>query len=218
MAQRYPEYNPRKINRYVPSCSYAADVIHNSAYRAELGAPIAAAAAGLVASIALTSGAALAATLLEDELDARYGRNVTITSDAACTRVVTVTGRDYLGQPMIEAVTFAGAATVAGKKAFKWIDSVSIASEANTPTITVGWGDVLGMPYATQLMLGDLQDGATVTDGTLVAEVTTDPQTATTGDPRGTYDPNTACDGAKSFSVLCVLNTSNLHGVRQYFA
>ena len=48
--------------------------------------------------------------------------------------------------------------------------------------------------------------GAAPTAGTIVAGVTTaGGSTATTGDVRGTYDPNAACDGSKVFELILAL-------------
>lgn len=74
-------------------------------------------------------------------------------------------------------------------------------------------------------------DGAssTVSIGTIVVEVdtggtyvagdqTTAGSTATTGDIRGTYKPNAACDGAKAFTLLLALDNPEYAGLAQYNA
>ena len=48
--------------------------------------------------------------------------------------------------------------------------------------------------------------------------VTTDPQTATTGDPRGTVLPYTSCDGSVEYEVTFAVKLTDLHGVEQYRA
>ena len=53
------------------------------------------------------------------------GRNVRITTAAGDTAVYTVAGYDIYGYPQTEAITAAGATTVSGKKAFKYIASVT---------------------------------------------------------------------------------------------
>ncbi len=83
---------------------------------------------------------------------------------------------------------------------------------------TVGTGDVIGLPVflpGTGYVLRELQDGAAATAGTIVAGVTTK-ATATTGDVRGTYDPNAACDGAKAFQLLTFLGDPGFKGVAQF--
>ncbi len=221
-----PDHLPRRINQYVPAMQYAADVIHGAPQRISFGTPAVAAVGFIVASVALVSGAALTATVANDDLlgtgsGAKWGRNVTITSGGANTRDATVVGRDYLGQPMAETIVFNGAATVQGVKAFAYIDSVAIDSEANTPTISVGFGDKLGLPFRTIKILSEESDGATVsTLGTLVTGILTDPQTLTTVDPKGTYDPQTTLDGAKEITITTlvdgVINSAGnggLHGI-----
>ena len=57
--------------------------------------------------------------------------------------------------------------------------------------------------------------------GTFVGSIYTDPQTATTGDPRGTYLPLTVIpDGTNTFSIIvnAAVSRSNLHGVAHYSA
>ena len=228
-------FHPDRINQYVKAMQYASEVAYPSGvYRVDFGMPSVADVDLIVDEVALTSGAAHTGTLLVTDLitntssykGAAFGRNVTITSGAACTRVATITGFDYLGQKITETITFNGAATVSGKKAFARILSVSISSEANTPTVSVGSGDVLGLPYASVRALSEEADGALVsTVGTLVGPVLTDPQTATTGDPRGTFDPQTTIDGSKritgTFVASSYVNSSGnggLHGIKHYAA
>ena len=179
--------------------SFATPVIIN------LGAPVAAAAAGLSASASI--GAAGSAVLLTTTLD--VPRNVV----GAWTNNsnVVVTGKDVYGRTVVESVT--GAAAFTGKKAFKTITSIT--SSAAITSATFGWGDVLGLPVwlpSTGLVIKELQDGAAPTAGTVVAGVTST-ATATTGDVRGTYDPNAACDGSKSFGLIAMVpNPSDLGG------
>jgi hypothetical protein len=56
-----------------------------------------------------------------------------------------------------------------------------------------------------------------------VAPVFTDPQTATTGDPRGTYDPNGTLNGTRIFELDCdfddfvnAANNGGMHGIRHF--
>ena len=228
-------FHPDRINQYVKAMQYASEVAYPSGiYRVDFGTPTAADVNDVMTAVALTSGAAHTGTVVLADLDtntstykgARFGRNRTITSNAACTRVATITGRDYLNQPMVEAITFNGATTVAGKKAFATVTAISISSEANTPTVSVGFGDVLGLPYATVKCLSEEANGVMdATLGTIVGPVTIDPQTATTGDPRGTYDPHTTLDGSARITGTFVANSyvnasgnGGLHGIKHYSA
>ncbi|API60536.1 hypothetical protein BSL82_15635 [Tardibacter chloracetimidivorans] len=154
-------------------------------------------------------------------LDARYGRNVIIDSSGAgdTTQTATVYGTDYLGNTVIETIAFNGTTAVAGKKAFKTITRIAI-SAALAGNGFVGTGDVLGLPVylpAGGLVLKEIEDGAIATSGTLVAGLAVNtPSTATTADVRGTYDPNSACDGSKGFALIAALPDPGFLGNPQY--
>lgn len=133
-------------------------------------------------------------------------RGVVVDSGGADTAVITVTGTDQYGRTMVESITLNGATAVNGKKAFKTVTSVtSSATIANGAF--VGTTDVLGLPvYITEptQVLIELEDGAVASAGTVVAGANANP-TATTGDPFGTYDPNSAMDGDKGISLIAVI-------------
>ena len=149
-------------------------------------------------------------------IDATYGRALTLVGSAGADHVVTITGRDYLGQRMQESLTANGTTGVAGKKAFKFVDSYSIAAGGQAgDTLDIGWGNLLGVPYKAELLLSDTEDKVAAA-GSLTAGISTDPQTATTGDPRGTFTTATACDGSIVFELRYVCDTSDLHGVEHF--
>jgi hypothetical protein len=199
----------RGPNYYVPEAAYAADVGLDGICRADLGAPLAADTNGILAAQSIAA-AGSTGVLSADYTAAmgspavglaRYGRNITVVASGAATSAVTVEGQDYLGQPMLETFTLAGAVPVAGKKAFWSVSKVTWGLTAGT-TIDVGWGTLLGIPYraVNTAMLNELMSGAPPTAGALVAGIATSTvQTATTGDPRGTYAPNSAPDGTRSY-------------------
>lgn len=145
-------------------------------------------------------------------------RNVTITSSGAgdTTQTATVTGVDIYGVAMTEAIAFNGAATIQGKKAFKSISQIAI-SAALAGNGSAGYGDVLGFPLfipETAFVLFTLENGVSVA-GTLVAgDLTAGGATATTGDVRGTYDPNAATNDAIVFQAL-VFAADNYSGITQ---
>lgn len=152
-----------------------------------------------------------------------FGRNVTVVASGAATSVVIVIGRDYLGQPMRESLTLNGTTPVVGLKAFKYIDKVNIPVGTASTTIDLGWGTRFGLPYKTRAVEREYTDQALASAGTLTAPVITDPATATTGDPRGTYIPTTTPDAAKVLEADCVFDNSvnaagngGLHGIRHY--
>lgn len=184
--------------------------------RLDLGNPAASDDDYFRASASISAGGAL--TLLQTVLD--FPRNIIITNagdDSADT--YTVTGEDEYGVAMIEIITGANAGIAAGKKAFKTVSSI-VASGASASTVKVGFGDVLGLPVwvpSSGRILKELQDDAAATAGTLVGGLSTNTKsTATTADVRGTYDPNAACDGSKSFAIIVAVSDPNFIGNPQY--
>jgi hypothetical protein len=133
------------------------------------------------------------------------------------TAVVTITGTDQYGRTVKE--SSASGTSLAGKKAFKTVTSVSFS--ANVTAATVGTGDVLGLPVrvAANGLIAARANNA-IDAGTFVPGVTTDPATATTGDVRGTYDPAVTIDGTNTVAVHVVIADPNtvtgVYGVTQY--
>lgn len=187
----------------------------------DLGSPGTADADGYFASADVTA-AASAATALTGALvasgvgiaDARTGRNVVAAWTG--TAVLTVTGKDMYGNTVVE--SSASGTSLAGKKAFKKLTSFSLS--ADVTALTIGTGDVLGLPAYTPnaaMILKESEDGAAATAGTTVAGLTlaTKP-TATNADVRGTYDPNSACNGSKAFNLLVAVPDPTFLGATQY--
>lgn len=163
-----------------------------------------------VFSVDVTAAAALAAAALDGEAD--VPRNVVAAWTG--TAVLTITGTDADGNIVVE--SSASGTSLAGKKAFKTITDIT--TSADITSLTVGTGDVLGLPVflpGTAYVLKELEDGAAATAGTLVAGITA-AATATTGDVRGTYDANSAADGAKVFELITALPDPSYKGVAQY--
>lgn len=215
MVQRTASFRNRRYNAYVPACGYAADIIHGAAYEVDFLTPIAAVAAGILSAQSIAT-AVDTTTFVSDTADAPFGRNVTVVASGAATSNVTVYGKDYLGQGMSESFTLNGAAPVLGLKAFKWIDRITAGVTGGT-TINVGFGTKLGLPYRMSNALAESGNGASAAVGTFVAGVLTDPQTSTTGDPRGTYVPTTALNGSNrilaTFMPYNVLNANGNGGL-----
>jgi hypothetical protein len=235
--QRTSKYRPRRMNMYVASCGYAADVIHAGPFEVVFG-PMAVASATNILSGQSIASATNTSTLLQDNTDPvntsftadfpngpGFGRCLQFVASGASTSVVTVRGRDYLGQPMTEAVTLNGATPVIGVKAFKWIDNIAWTATSAT-TMNVGTTDKLGLPYRMQNVTLEMLDGARVsTLGTFVGPSYTDPATATTTDPRGTYDPNSTLTGSAILSAVFLPNSKvnsngngGLYGLPHYYA
>lgn len=180
-----------------------------------LGAPVAASAAGIAAAQlpAVAGNLVLAANVLD------VPRNLTITGVLGTTAAnFTVTGVDEYGRRMVETIAGpVGAATVAGKKTFKNITSIAV-SAGTTANVSVGWGDVLGLPLFLQdsdFVFKEIQDDAVAAAGTFVAGDLTKPS-ATTGDVRGTYDPSAACDGAITFRLAVAVPDPTNKGLTQF--
>lgn len=190
----------------------------------DLGSPLVADVNGVVEAatpttanfaFTLTAGAADLAT---GAGGAPFGRNLTVDSTGTSTAaVVTVSGKDYLGVSMSEALTLNGTTVVAGKKAFAEVTAATVDVTANVSGLIIGFGDVLGLPFyipSVDHVLLELEDNVEATAGTFVAGVDA-LATTTTGDVRGTYDPNSATDGAKNFRVVVASANPQYRGVTQ---
>lgn len=212
---------PRRINDHVPNMQYAADVRFGGLGTIVIPAPTAAAA--LVAALSGSVGV----TSVNLELDAKFGRNVTVTASAAsgANSGVTVRGKDYLGQPMVETIAVnnaAGTTAQVGKKAFKWIDSLEVGIATTGATFEVSTGNVLGLPYKSQKLVSELVNkevpgnAGSLTDG--LASGTT--QSATSDDPRGTYTPHSSQlpNGSKEYELTIMHDYDNLHGDAHFYA
>ena len=186
-------------------------------FEVSLGSPIAASANSIVLSQSCTASSGLATGINGALAVSSVGvldvpRNVV--AAWTTTAVLTVTGYDEYGNLMIE--RSASGTSLTGKKAFKRVTSIT--SSVDITGLTVGHGDVLGLPvYLSDLgrITRELEDGVAATAGVAVKGVRTT-QSATTGDVRGTYDPNSACDGSKAFVLFLALDTPGNIGSAQY--
>lgn len=142
-------------------------------------------------------------------------RNVRITTNGDDSAgFYTVAGYDIYGYPMTERITGVSSAVAAGKKAFKFITSVTPSGTVNSAGVTVGTGDVIGFPllatslgYVTVWWNNTMGVTATTPFGTASAFVfadTTSPATNTTGDVRGTIYLGTAnaSNGTRRLQVI----------------
>lgn len=141
-------------------------------------------------------------------------RNVRITSGGNDTGITfTVNGFDYYGYPMTENITGASAGVASGKKAFKWVTSVTHTGSVAT-TVTIGTGDVYGFPLRADsfgyVYIVWNNTSITANTGFLAAD-TTNPATSTTGDARGTYAVQSASDGTKRLEIGITLNIAALN-------
>lgn len=189
--------------------------------RVDLGSPLVADVDGVAASQDLPTGGAV--TLVSSTVDLRsgaggapYGRALTYDSGEAVAGVVTVTGTDWQGNAMTETITLNGTTVVPGKKAFATVTAATVVGDSGAGFI-IGFGDVLGLPFyldSVDAVLLELEDNVAATAGTFVKGVDT-VASATTGDVRGTYDPNSATDGAANFALYLAVNDPTYQGVTQ---
>jgi hypothetical protein len=139
------------------------------------------------------------------------GRAVAVTAAAGATyTTATVAGYDIYGYPMVEAITITAGSQVAGKKAFRYIRSVTLSggSADTTHAYSVDTTTVFGLPIRSD-SFGDLivNSATSVTAVTMITSAAgylpsdrTSPATATTGDVRGTYS-FTAATGVNKLVV-----------------
>lgn len=141
-----------------------------------------------------------------------------VSSDAGdTTQTAAITSIDEYGVAMHETLTFNGTTVVTGKKAHKTITQVAI-SAAMTGNASMGNSTTLGIPiYLSEAgaVVKEVLDGVTATAGTLVAAVRTKPS-ATTGDVRGTYVPNSAPNSARVFQLYIANPDINYLGLTQF--
>lgn len=216
------DFFPNRVNMHFRNAKYAADVRDSGIGTIYIPALVAADPDGIIAAKAIATAqdwdSSEFAAAYSDEVMGKFGRNVVVDGSAASTAVITVYGFDYLGQPMIEAITMNGTSTVEGLKAFARVTRITTGTDADA-SLDVGWGNKLGLPYALVDVFTELVNGVEPADaGTFVKRVTTDPQTSTTGDPRGTYTPHSSNipDGSKEYAVVGLWAIDDLFGVAHY--
>ena len=141
---------------------------------------------------------------------ALLGRAVSVTAAAGATyTTATVAGYDIYGYPMSEAITLSAGSAVNGKKAFKYIKSVTLSGGTadTTHAYSVGTADVFGFPLRSDTFGDVIVNYATSLVGTTLITAATNyvpadrttPST-TTGDVRGTYAA-TSSSGANKLIV-----------------
>ena len=228
----YADYFPRRINMRVPNMNFAADVPTSGIQRIDFGAVPALSTTSLANVVLSTTAVALTLKVADgtlllggavgDATTCRWGRGIQIVGNGASTRAITVTGYDYLGQKITWTGVLNGTTPVKPTKMFMWLDNIVFAAAADTVSVSVGTYDALGLPYQSASMISEMKsDVVAANAGTFTAAIYTDPQTATTGDPRGSYLPLTVVpDGTVPFSITVnvAVTKKNLHGVAHYAA
>lgn len=185
--------------------------------RISLGKPATSDSDGAVASQACTLADGLATGIngaLASDGVATFDVPRNVVAGWTGTAVLTVTGTDEYGNVVVES---SGSGTsLTGKKAFKTVTGVT--TSADITGLTVGNSKVLGLPVflpSSAEVLVELEDEAAPTAGTKTAGVVST-ATATTGDVRGTYAPNSNPDGSKKFELILALRNPEYKGVSQY--
>jgi hypothetical protein len=145
---------------------------------------------------------------------ALVARAVSVTGSASATGGnITIAGYDIYGMPMSEVIAApASATTVNGKKAFKYIASVTPAF-TDAHNYSIDTTDIIGLPLRSDFF-GDVAinyNSVAITANTgYVAAVTTSPATTTTGDVRGTYALQSAADGSKRLMIRQFVLAANM--------
>lgn len=152
---------------------------------------------------------------------ALVARAVSVTGSASATGGnITIAGYDIYGMPMSEVIAApASATTVNGKKAFKYIASVTPAF-TDAHNYSIDTTDIIGLPLRSDFF-GDVAinynaTGITANTG-YVAAVTTSPATTTTGDVRGTYALQSAADGSKRLMIRQFVLAANMGSIPGLF-
>lgn len=149
---------------------------------------------GAGGNLVLTAGAGVTASVIPGTFNAMYvldtPRAIRIVNGGnEAGKTFTITGFDDYGQPMVETIAGAGAGTLTGKKAWKYIVSVAI-SAAAAGTLTVGTTDIFGLNIALAgigYIFSVKWDNVLAQNAaTVVAADATSPATTNGGDVRGT--------------------------------
>lgn len=188
-----------------------------------LGTPAVAATDNILDGVDATDSAQVYTTF---DAQPDVPRALQVVGSAGADHVVTITGLDAYGEVIVEQLTLNEDTPVLGKKAFASITQVDVAAGAASDTMDLGTQDLIGLPF--RIDKGDfvmaffdgLPDLSTsAVPGTIAYAVTTDPATATTGDVRGTYNPQGTLNGSKLLQVLLRIDPTSkvtAFGVDQY--
>jgi len=164
---------------------------------------------------------------------ALLGRAVSITSTTSqiSAATFTVRGFDVYGFPVTEVITTSGtsATTTNGKKAFRYILSVTPNTTDGTGSYSVDTTDIIGFPLRSDtFQIGTEYDIAIASNNATVAATTgytaavKTVATATTGDVRGTFALQTPSNGTLRFLTTqspplpALGSIAGLFGVTQY--
>lgn len=140
-------------------------------------------------------------------------RNIRITTNADDTGgTYVVAGYDLYGYAMTETITGVSSAVASGKKAFKFVTSITPAGTINSTAVTVGTGDVFGFPIRIDTIgyIGIDYNASLVTANTGFTAAVTTAASSTTGDVRGTYALQTASNNTRRLQMFASLSPVNI--------
>ena len=186
----------KMISRYTPKAVCSGNVVNNI-YAIDFGK------LATSADVVSVEGGSTAKVFDYEnmlEIDAPYGACLEVVASGASSSKVTIDGFDYLGQEVTEEITLNGTTGVAGNKCFKYISKISLPS-STAVTVSVTRKLKLGLPYRTVKILAEERDGVVSTTSQLVAPTTT-ASTASSNDPRGTFNLTTYAAAAHVKAVL----------------
>lgn len=236
---RYGEHQLWGVDNYVPKMTMSTHIGDDGLYRVSLGTPATTDADaifdGVIANntgpftytVADINGVAISGGEMDAEgvfVKAKFGRSITLTGSAAgVTQNITLTGYDYLGQKVVKTIAANGTTAIVFPPIKRFVSLLVAVGEAGE-TVDVGWNTVLGLPFKTvRIVHEELAGVLSATLGTLVAPVLTDPATAATLEPRGTYAPNATMDGAKELTINAIASSwynaagnGGLHGIKHF--
>lgn len=139
---------------------------------------------------------ALSATPLEittEITNPAVPRNIRVKGNASgITGDVVITGTNFVDAEITETIALSGSSAIDSNKAFKTVSSILPPAEthAGTDTLSVGWGDKLGLPYKLthNTVLSTFVDNALESTAATVT-------VSATAIESNTIDPNTALSG-----------------------
>lgn len=184
-----------------------------------IGAPATASATAVLSAVAVAAANVNVLPAVFIVPGGCAGRALTIKSSTTdTTQSITIVGKDIFGVTITQTLALNGTTAVNGTKAFATVTSVT-ANIALAGNLSVGTIDVFGLPVPVNmlgLVVKDLTDGATSgTAGTfVVADQTAGGPSATSGDARGTYAPNTASNGTHYYHVLLIAPDAGFAGIQ----
>lgn len=163
--------------------------------------------AALISAAALSTVAPRSPVLLALAANISPPRQISVTTAASGTpadapATTLITGKDMFGNAMTETLTVSQTnATVTGAKCFASVSSIlEAAGDGVGATLSYGIGAPIGLgkPIKTRAgivsIIKEHANGAVVANGVVAA--------ASAALPNGSYAPNTAADGTKSYALL----------------